>query len=335
MPRILVLAAAWLAACGAATRPAPGPDAPRAILYVDADSPAVDVSIAKFEAALERRGIAARHHTRVLHVAVDVFRREEAAARIRAALREHPALVIATSSESAGIAREAAPGTPIVFGSHQDPVRLGLVRSLADPGGNLTGIATFVPIDLKRLELLREAAPRARRLGIVIDRWWMQENDGEGIVRDARTQFGFEGRTFLMEKPEDLRELRSAAAREMDAWYVPQTTLAYEHPAALIEGLAALGKPAIFPTTRYAEAGGLMAYQARMPLDDALDLFAKIVGLILDGVPPGSIPVERPKAFDLVVNATQARRLHLALPDALVKRADRVIDTPQPGQASR
>jgi putative ABC transport system substrate-binding protein len=298
----------------------------RIILYLDADSAAVKSSIAKFAAALERRGITARHAVSIRHVAVDVFKRDEAARIISAALRDRPALVIATSSESAAIAREATADVPIVFGSHQDPVRLGLVRSLADPGANLTGFTYFSPIDLKRLELLREIAPGARRLGIVIDHWWMDDTDGGTILRAAKADLGFEGRVFLMERVEDLRQLQTPAAREVDAWYVPMTTLPFEHPAELVRALASLRKPVVFPFAKFAQAGGLAAYQPSQSIDEALDLFARLAGLVLDGVPPGTIPIERPKSFELWLNAAEARRLGTPFPDALLKRADRVID---------
>lgn len=334
MLRILSLLLALSFAPVMAALPEPSPNVAgtqRVILYVDADSPAVKASIAKFAAALERRGITARHGVLVRHVAVDVFKREEAASRIHSAVSaDRPALVIATSSESAGIAREVTSEVPIVFGSHQDPVRLGLVRSLADPGANLTGFTAFVPIDLKRLELLREIAPRARRLGIVVDHWWMGETDGEAILGAAKSDLGFDGRGFLMEKVEDLRQLETPAAREIDAWYVPTTTLPFEHPAELASALAALRKPVVFATSRFAEAGGLAAYQPKQSVDEALDLFARLAGLILDGVSPGTIPIERPKSFELWLNAAEARRLGIAFPEPLLKRADHVI-----GEATR
>ena len=328
MLRIPRLFLALVLASAAAAPPQPpllANTSQRVILYVDADTPGVRASIAKFSAALERRGITARHPVIVRHVPVDVFNRQETAQRISAALRDRPALVIATSSESAGIAREVTSGVPIVFGSHQDPVRLGLARSLADPGANLTGFTSFVPIDLKRLELLREIAPRARRLGIVIDHWWMDETDGAAILRSAKADLGFEGRVFLMEKLEDLRQLETPAAREVEAWYVPQSVLPFDHPAEVIAGLAALRKPVMFPTDRYARAGGLAAYQPKQSLEEALDLLARLAGLVLDGVPPGAIPIERPKSFELWLNATEARRLGIALPEYLLKRADHVI----------
>jgi putative ABC transport system substrate-binding protein len=328
----VVILLAWLAAVQL-TLPVPAATpaaSQRLILYIDADSPLVAASIARLETALERRGIRARHHAVVRHVPVDVFERKSAAERIAAALRDKPAMIIATSSESASIAREVTSDVPIVFGSHQDPVRLGLVRSLARPGGNLSGFMSFAPIDLKRLELLREVAPKARRLGVVIDRWWMDETDGEAILRAARTELGFEARVFFMERVEDLYELQTRAAREIDAWYVPPTTLAYRNTPELVRALAALRKPVVYPMSRYTDVGGLMAYQANQSLDEAFDLFAKVAGLVLDGVPPATIPVERPQSFDIIVNLAAARRLGIALPEALLKRADRIVDRPLP-----
>ena len=327
MLRICIFLLATSAAVASGAEPSRGIAQPeRLILYVDADSPLVKESIARFEAALERRGIGQRYRIKVRHVGVDVFDRKEAARRIGSALRDRPAVIIATSSESAGIAREVAGDLPIVFGSHQDPVRIGLVRSLAAPGANVTGFTSSAPIDMKRLELLRELAPRARRLGIIVDRWWMDETDGRAILRDAKARLGFEGEIFLMEKAHDLRRLDTAAGREIEAWYVPATTLPGEHPLEVLRALASLHRPAVFPTTRFAVAGGLAAYQPRQSLDEALDLFANLTALVLDGVPPGAIPVERPKSFELVVNAQEARRLGIVLSDALLKRADRVIE---------
>jgi putative ABC transport system substrate-binding protein len=300
----------------------------RVIVYLDAENPRVTAAIAKFEEALKRRGITTHHRVLVRHVAVDVFNRAQSIERISAALRKRPALVIATSSETAAITQSLTSEVPVVFGSHQDPIRVGLVRSLAEPGGNLTGFTFFVPIDLKRLELLREIAPRARRLGILIDHWWMQETDGLAILGAAQAKLGFEGRVFLVEKQQDLSQLQSAAARDIDVWYVPPTALPFQHPSAVLHALATLHKPAVFPDTMFVEGGGLLAYQPKTSLEEALDLFAKIAGLILDGVPPADIPIERPKSFELLVNASEARRLGISLPPALLKRADRVIDEP-------
>src|SRR5258706_5115563 len=138
---------AWLLGWTAMLLPAhaarlPEPD--RLIIYMDADSDRVRASIAKFDAALEHQGVKARHRVVVRHLPVDVMNRDETEARIRNALRDRPALVIATSSEAGMAAQRLTSDVPIVFGSHQDPIRLGLVRSLADPGANLTGFTSFV-----------------------------------------------------------------------------------------------------------------------------------------------------------------------------------------------
>ncbi len=325
--RSLALACLFGLTLAARAEPERAPERTSVVLYLDADTPAIKGSIAKFEAALKLRS-SAPHRVRVVHVPLNVFDHEESARRISTALRDRPALLIATSSESALIAKGVTADVPIVFASWQDPIRVGLVRSLADPGANLTGFTSFVPMDLKRLELLREIAPKARSLGIVIDHWWMQETDGEAILRAAKMQLGLEGRVFVMEKPQDLRVLEGPAAREIDVWYVPPTTLPFEHPAQTMHALAALRRPIMVPTSRFVDIGGLIAYEPKISVDDALGLFAKLAGLILDGVPVSEIPVERPQSFSLAVNVGEARRLGLSLPDSLLRRADRVIDAP-------
>jgi putative ABC transport system substrate-binding protein len=156
----------------------------------------------------------------------------------------------------------------------------------------------------------------------------MAETGGDAILKEARARLGFEGRVFLIEKPADLAELDTAAARQVEAWYVPNTTLPGAYPSATLERIRALGTPVVFPISRLVDEGGLAAYQPRQSRDDAMDLFAKLTGLVLDGVPPGQIPIERPQSFELVVNVDEAKRLGIRLSDALLKRADRVIMAP-------
>ena len=142
----------------------------------------------------------------------------------------------------------------------------------------------------------------------------------------AGEKLGFQVMLFPAETEGELTQaLRSRKARAIDAWYVPYTRLAYERPNVVLDAVQALGKPAIYPTTRFVEDGGLVSYQQMLSLEEIVDVFAKMIGLVLDGVPVAEIPVERPKAFELAVNASTANALGVVIPDALLKRADRVI----------
>jgi putative ABC transport system substrate-binding protein len=271
--------------------------------------------------------VATRHNIRLVPVVVDVWQATEIRAKLQAALRLRPAAIIATNSDIAAIAKSLTSQVPIIFASHQDPIRLGLIASLARPGGNLTGFTYFVPVDGKRLELLRLLSPGAKKLGILTDRWWIGESGGVDAVLRAKSQLGFEPSLFEAESLEDLRRvLLMPKAGGMDAWYVPSTVLAFYETKALVELFAALRRPVVFPTTQFVEQGGLISYQQLLTLDDSAHLWATMVGLVLDGVPAGEIPIERPKSFELAINVEAARKLGITIPASLIKRADRVVD---------
>jgi putative ABC transport system substrate-binding protein len=298
----------------------------RIIVYLNADNPRVVRALSILEAAFAKAGVSRRHRTRLIHVKADVSSASEIDVALRHALKLHPDVIIATNSNAATAAKALAGDIPVVFASQQDPIAMHLVASLAHPGGNLTGFTFFVPIDQKRLELLRQVAPRARTLGVLVDRWWMDESQGREILEQARTKHGFEPQLFAAESIAELKTVLSTAkARGIDAWYVPYTVLPFWEPAELVGAFDSLHKPVIFPATLFVQAGGLLSYQPTLTLEEGSLLWATMVGLILDGVSPGEIPVERPKAFELAINVDTARRLGLHLDPSLLKRADRVV----------
>jgi putative ABC transport system substrate-binding protein len=327
-----ILAIAALAAALGALGPSAGSEAKpqRVVVYVNEDSPRIRDALRQIEAELRRSGAYDRHRIRLRHVVVDFSRLQETRGRILQALLDRPAAIIAPNPESVTIAKSLTSTIPIVFGSHQDPVAMGIVKSLARPGANVTGLTFFVPVDQKRLEFLRQAAPRAKTLGIVVDRTWAREAGGEDFVAQVRSRLGFESHWFVAETGADLaRILATADAKRMDAWYVPVSVLPFTEPGEVVREFNALHRPAVFAATLFAERGGLISYQQQLGIEEALRLLATMVGLILDGVPPGEIPVERPKAFELALNLDAAARLGIALPAALIKRADRVIAAPR------
>src|SRR5437773_1975304 len=157
------------AVCVCAPACAPSDDRPeRIIAYINDDNAAGRGLREKLDSALERQ-LSNRYRVRLRHVVVTSWDSEHVRDAMVAALRMHPAVIIATNSEMATIAKSVARDVPVIFGSRQDPIRLGLVESLARPGGNITGFTYFVPIEQKRLELLRQLSPDAKKLGILID----------------------------------------------------------------------------------------------------------------------------------------------------------------------
>jgi putative tryptophan/tyrosine transport system substrate-binding protein len=236
-------------------------------------------------------------------------------------------LIVAATGNAAPAAKAATTTIPIVFAVGEDPVGLGLVASLARPGGNLTGINFFnYELIAKRLELLREIVPGAARVAVLVN-----PTNGaytEITVRDVETAARAMGVQILV--------LYASSPREIDAAFA---TFSHVHPDALFVGgdtlinsrrvqLALLAArhavPAIYAQREYTEAGGLMSYGTN--ITDAFHQLGVYAGRILKGAEPASLPVIQSTKFELVINAQTARTLCLTIPPSLLARADEVIE---------
>jgi ABC-type uncharacterized transport system substrate-binding protein len=241
-------------------------------------------------------------------------------------LVQRPVAVIAAGGPPASFAAKAATTTiPIVFIVGDDPVRLGLVASLARPGGNLTGI-NFFALELaeKRLELLRELVPGATRITVLVNPADATNTEStlKGVERAARTM----GLRIQVLNASTIREIDGAFAtlvRERpNALFVPNHSLLIDRRVQLAQLAAHHSVPAIYPDRLYAEVGGLMSYGAS--LGDAY----RHVGVytILKGAKPSDLPVVQSTKLELVINASTARMLGLTVPDKLLVAADEVIE---------
>jgi putative ABC transport system substrate-binding protein len=243
-------------------------------------------------------------------------------------IRRHPAVLAMPSGTPAPIAAKAATSTlPIVFGVADDPVKLGLVASLARPGGNATGI-NFLTVELaaKRLGLLHELVPKASRIGVLVNP--ANATNAESTLRDAADA----ARTLQMQ----VQVLRAATIPEIDAAFA---ALVRERADALFVGpdaylssrrvqlatlAARFAMPTAFGSRDFVEAGGLMGYGT-----DVVDAYRQVgdyVGRILKGAKPADLPVLQPTKFELVLNLTTARMLGLAVPPDMLTIADEVIE---------
>jgi putative ABC transport system substrate-binding protein len=236
------------------------------------------------------------------------------------------ALIVVTNPAAAQIAKAATTAIPIVFLVGEDPVRLGLVASLARPGSNVTGI-NFLTSELtaKRLELLRELVPAAARVAVLVN----PENpttettltDLESWARATRLQ---------------IEILNASTSREIDSAFAP---FARERPDAvfvavdqffanrrsqLVNLMSRYTVPATFPFREFTEIGGLMSYGTK--LADAYRQVGAYAGRILKGAKPADLPVEQATKFELVINAQTARMLGLTVPPTLLATADEVIE---------
>jgi putative ABC transport system substrate-binding protein len=236
--------------------------------------------------------------------------------------------VIAAFAPAAALAAKAATTTiPIVFLVSNDPVELGLVASLARPGGNLTGI-NFLSGELaaKRLGLLHELVPTATRIAVLVNAANLGE--AELTVRDVETAARAMGLQIQVLNASNGREIDTAftslARDRPDALFVGGDQLFTLRHVQLVHLASRHGVPATYGGRRFAEAGGLMTYGTNTA--DSYRQTGVYVGRILKGAKPADLPVEQSTKFELIINAQTARTLGIEVPPTLLARADEVIE---------
>jgi len=243
-------------------------------------------------------------------------------------VRRQVAVIAATGGPgSAFAAKEATTTIPIVFVVGDDPVRLGLVGSLARPGRNLTGINFFiVELAAKRLELLRELVPKADRVAVLVDP--TNATTAESTLRDvegAARAVGLQTQVFNVTTSREIDTAFASLMRErIDMLFVPGGAFFADRRVQLVLLATRHAIPAIYPFRGFAEAGGLMSYGAS--LTDAYRQLGVYAGRILKGAKPAELPVVQSTKFELVINAQAARVLGLTVPPSLLARADEVIE---------
>ena len=237
--------------------------------------------------------------------------------------------VIATpgSTVAASAAKTATTTIPIVFGVGEDPVTLGLVSSLARPGGNATGINIFIwEVSAKRLALLHELAPRAVRVAVVINPGNVPS--AEATLRELPEAARAIGLQIQILNASTSREIEAAFATlvrdRADALFVAPDSFFISRRVQFASLAMRHGIPAAYGTREEVEAGGLMSYGT-----DTSDMWRQVgvyAGQVLKGAKPADLPVVQPTKFEFVINLVTARALGLEVPPALLARADEVIE---------
>jgi putative ABC transport system substrate-binding protein len=236
------------------------------------------------------------------------------------------AVVVTGGSAAAVAARKVTQTVPIVSASGADPVSLGLAGSLAQPGGNVTGLVSLnADLMAKRFELMREVVPATSRMAVL---WHADNASSSASVRDlsaaaAKARLPF--RSFGIRTADEVTEAFAAMAREgIDAVFLVNSPYIFgeRHRVADLANKHKL--PTMCGAAEYVQAGGLVSYAASYP---ALYRRAAVyVDRILKGARPADLPIEQPSTFELVVNAKTARAIGLVVPVSILARADRVID---------
>jgi putative ABC transport system substrate-binding protein len=234
--------------------------------------------------------------------------------------------VIVASSQGAVAAKQATTTIPIVMPIITDPVRLGLVASLANPGGNATGFATQNDeLPGKWMELVKETLPNASRVAVLFHPTYdggVQLKASEAAARSL----GVRLQALKVERPDDFGPAFAAVRKNRaEALIISSSPLFYTHRARLVEFAAKNRIPTIYHQSEFVVgSGGLMSYGP-----DFHDLFrrsATYVDKILKGAKPADLPVQQPTKFELVINLKTAKALGLTVPPSVLGRADQVIE---------
>ena len=234
-------------------------------------------------------------------------------------------VLVTAGAPAARAAKNATATIPIVFAGASDPVGTGIVSSLAQPGGNITGLSLMVPdLDGKRLELLKEAFPKVARVAFL---WESGGTRGNLALTDMEAPAKALGLKLLSLEVRSLDDFEGAFARaKRDRAQALITTTGGRintQQRQVLDFAAKNRLPAIYHYSEFVEAGGLMSYGP-----DNTDIWpraADFVDKILKGAKPGDLPIEQPKKFEFIINLKAAKQIGLTIPPNVLARADRVI----------
>ena len=241
-------------------------------------------------------------------------------------MRLNPSVIVSAPLPAHLAARRATSTIPIVMAIGADPVGFGLVASLSQPGGNVTGLANFAEIlAAKQIDLLREMTPRLSRFGLLVN-----VTNPLHVPQLRETKIAAEAAGILLVPVEvgSADKLGSAfetlGKERVEALMVPPDTVFYTLRRQIAELAATMRLPAIYGYRAHVEEGGLMSYGP-----DPRDLYRRAaiyVDKILKGAKPAELPIEQPTKIELVINLKTAKALGLVVPPTLLARADEVIE---------
>jgi putative ABC transport system substrate-binding protein len=235
-------------------------------------------------------------------------------------------VIVTSGGPASQAAKKATTMIPIVMAGVGDPVRLGLVESLARPGGNITGITDLGPELIgKRLEVLKEAVPRVSRVAFLLNAAAGSRQIMLTEAEAAAQNLGVKLQAIEVQGPNpDFDDAFRAAANErVGAVITSPDPFIASHRKQVLELLAKRRLPTMHPTAAWTEAGGLMSYGTDFP--DLYRRAATYVDKILKGTKPADLPVQRPTKFEFIINLKTAKQIGLTIPSNVLARADRVI----------
>jgi putative ABC transport system substrate-binding protein len=234
-------------------------------------------------------------------------------------------VILTSGAPAAHAAKQVTTTIPIVMGNAADPVGTGLVSSLARPGGNVTGLSDFFAgVITKRLELLKEVIPAARRVAVLLNPANPTNPLQLKMIQAVAPALHVAVLPFEARGPDDIDRAFSAMRKERaGALIVMGDPMLGSHPRRTVDLAVKSRLPAIYGARGPVEAGGLMSYGTNF--EDLFRRAATYVDKILKGRKPADLPVEQPTKFELVINLKTAKQIGLTIPPNVLARADRVI----------
>jgi len=232
-------------------------------------------------------------------------------------------VIVSRGTPAARAAKEATSSIPVIMATMGDPQ--ALVASFARPQGNVTGVTTFsTELTAKRLEQLKELAPKIASVALFHNIGNPAAPPEWNEIQAAAKSLGLTPELVDVRSEDDLRRaLDALATRHVDAVVIGADGLTQKHRQLIVAAMASSRVVASYPSREFVEAGGLISYAVNYP-----DLYFRLAGVIdkiFKGTKPADIPVEQPTKFELVINATTAKRLGLTIPRPLALSADQII----------
>lgn len=311
-----------LCATGLLNSDAPRPDWLR-VVFLGRGTAAEDRAFTSYVNALQRTQPNTWARVRVDFANISDVPEEQQPQRIAAIARTRPAALLAPNGNVAKLATRHAPGTPLVFSTYINPVEAGIVSGMERRHESATGIWVTEQLDGKRLEVLRDAYPKVRRVAVLIDRSWNHSVNSLAPAEKAAAALGLEAQVLLADSTDEAQTLLDLpASRDFDAWVVPRSYVAVLALPMIVNRLRMWHKPLIVSSVGEVHSGAPLSYGVDTKF--IWPTLAELTARVLGGEAASAIPVQRPQRFLLAVRT--GAETGLQPPSmSVMRRADVVI----------